>query len=56
MLLRITAAVLLTLTAALLWAGSASADGPLTLEARTSSSLTVSWSWNSQPASTPATE
>ena len=45
------AAALLTLTTALLWADVASADGPLTLEARTASSLTVSWSWNGQPAS-----
>ena len=45
------AAILLTLTTALLWAGLASADGPLTLEGRTSSSLTVSWSWNGQTAS-----
>ena len=45
------AAALLTLTTALLWAGMASADSPLTLEARTASSLTVSWSWNGQPAS-----
>ena len=48
--LRIAAA-LLTLTTALLWAAEASADGPLTLEERTASSLTVSWSWNGQPAS-----
>ena len=45
------AAILLTLTAALLWAGGTSAAGPLTLEGRTASSLTVSWSWGGQPAS-----
>ena len=45
------AAILLVLAAALLWAGGTSADGPLTLEERTASSLTVSWSWNGQPAS-----
>ena len=45
------AAILLTLTAALLWAGGTSADGPLALEGRTASSLTVSWSWNGQTAS-----
>ena len=44
-------AILLTLTTVLLWAGGASAAGPLTLEARTASSLTVSWSWGGQPAS-----
>ena len=45
------AAILLALTAAVLWAGGTSADGPLTLEGRTTSSLTVSWSWNGQTAS-----
>ena len=45
------AAVLLTLIVALLWVGEALADGPLTLEGRTASSLTVSWSWSGQPAS-----
>ena len=50
MRIRIVAA-LLTLTTSLLWAGLASANGPLTLEGRTASSLTVSWSWNGQPAS-----
>ena len=45
------AAILLALTAALLWAGGTSAAGPLTLEGRTASSLTVSWSWGGQPAS-----
>ncbi len=44
-------AALLALTVALLWAGGASADGPLTLEGRTASSLTVSWSWGGQTAS-----
>ncbi len=51
MSLRTAATVLLTLTAALLWGGEASADGPLTLERRTASSLTISWSWSGQPAS-----
>ena len=45
------AAILLALAAALLCAGVASADGPLTLEERTASSLAVSWSWSGQPAS-----
>ena len=45
------AAILLTLTATLLWADEASADGPLALEGRTASSLTVSWSWSGQTAS-----
>ena len=50
--MRIRLAVaLLALTAALLWAGLASAEGPLTLEGRTASRLTVSWIWNGQPAS-----
>ena len=50
--MRIRLAVaLLALCAALLWVGLASADGPLTLEGRTASSLTVSWIWNGQPAS-----
>ena len=49
--MRVRIAVLLTLAAALLWAGLASADGPLTLEGRTASSLTVSWSWGGQTAS-----
>ena len=50
--MRIRLAVaLLALCAALLWAGLASADGPLTLEGRTASSLTVSWSWGGQTAS-----
>ena len=44
MRIRISAA-LFTLNTVLLWAGTASADGPLTLEARTASSLTVSWIW-----------
>ena len=51
MSLRTAATVLLTLTAALLWAGEASADGPLALERRTASSLTISWSWSGQTAS-----
>ena len=51
MSLRTAATVLLTLTAALLWAGEASADGPLALERRTAFSLTISWSWSGQPAS-----
>ncbi len=45
------AVALLALSAALLWAGLASADGPLMLEGRTASSLTVSWSWGGQTAS-----
>ena len=45
------AAALLALAAALLWAGLASADGPLTLEGRTASSLTVSWNWGGQAVS-----
>ena len=50
--MRIRLAVaLLTLAAVLLWAGLASADGPLMLEGRTASSLTVSWSWSGQMAS-----
>ena len=49
--MRIRIAALLALAAVLLWADGASADGPLTLEARTASSLSVSWSWNGQPAS-----
>ncbi len=49
--MRVRIAVLLALAAALLWAGLASADGPLTLEGRTASSLTVSWNWGGQAVS-----
>ena len=49
--MRIRIAALLALAAVLLWADGASADGPLTLEGRTASSLTVSWSWSGQTAS-----
>ena len=45
------AAILITLAATLLWAGGTSAGGPLILEARTTSSLTVSWNWNGQTTS-----
>ena len=45
------AVALLTLAGALLWTSGTLAEGPLTLEGRTASSLTVSWIWNGQPAS-----